>query len=143
MFKTLKQKLNKKGFTLAELLVVVAIIAILVAIAIPIFTHSTEQAEIAVKNANLRAVRAAAVEEILTNWADYKMANYTDDATNWQITAKVSASGDITDLGIQPDGTPSASPADGTAEKQSDGSYYISGMILTQITPTKGTVSKS
>ena len=29
---------NKKGFTLAELLVVVAIVAILVAISVPIFT---------------------------------------------------------------------------------------------------------
>ena len=33
-----KAKENKKGFTLAELLIVVAIIAVLVAIAIPIFT---------------------------------------------------------------------------------------------------------
>ena len=32
------KKLNKKGFTLAELLIVVAIIAVLVAISIPIFT---------------------------------------------------------------------------------------------------------
>ncbi|MEG1314120.1 MAG: prepilin-type N-terminal cleavage/methylation domain-containing protein, partial [Anaerovoracaceae bacterium] len=31
-------KVNKKGFTLAELLVVVAIIAILVAVSIPIFS---------------------------------------------------------------------------------------------------------
>ena len=31
-------KKNKKGFTLAELLIVVAIIAVLVAISIPIFT---------------------------------------------------------------------------------------------------------
>ena len=29
---------NRKGFTLAELLIVVAIIAVLVAIAIPVFT---------------------------------------------------------------------------------------------------------
>lgn len=30
-------KINRKGFTLAELLIVVAIIAVLVAVAIPIF----------------------------------------------------------------------------------------------------------
>ena len=35
---------NKKGFTLAELLIVVAIIAVLVAIAIPIFTAQLEKA---------------------------------------------------------------------------------------------------
>ena len=35
------KKNNKKGFTLAELLIVVAIIAVLVAIAIPVFTTQT------------------------------------------------------------------------------------------------------
>ena len=35
---------NKKAFTLAELLVVVAIIAILVAIAIPTFSSATRKA---------------------------------------------------------------------------------------------------
>ena len=35
-------KTNKKGFTLAELLIVVAIIAVLVAIAIPVFTAQLE-----------------------------------------------------------------------------------------------------
>ena len=34
----MKTKINRKGFTLAELLVVVAILAILVAVSIPIFT---------------------------------------------------------------------------------------------------------
>ena len=36
-------KINKKGFTLAELLIVVAIIAVLVAIGIPIFTSQLEK----------------------------------------------------------------------------------------------------
>ncbi|MEG1429394.1 MAG: prepilin-type N-terminal cleavage/methylation domain-containing protein, partial [Hydrogenoanaerobacterium sp.] len=39
---------NKKGFTLAELLIVVAIILVLVAIAIPLFTSATESANKAV-----------------------------------------------------------------------------------------------
>lgn len=36
---------KRKGFTLAELLIVVAIIAVLVAIGIPIFTSQLEKAE--------------------------------------------------------------------------------------------------
>ena len=32
-----KEKFNKKGFTLAELLIVVAIIAVLVAVTVPVF----------------------------------------------------------------------------------------------------------
>ena len=46
---------NKKGFTLAELLIVVAIIAVLVAIAIPIFTSQLEKSRDAVSVANLRS----------------------------------------------------------------------------------------
>lgn len=49
------KKNNKKGFTLAELLVVVAIIAVLVAIAIPTFGAATEKAARSVELANARA----------------------------------------------------------------------------------------
>lgn len=47
-----------KGFTLAELLVVVAIIAVLVAISIPIFTSQLHKAQVATDQANLRAYYA-------------------------------------------------------------------------------------
>ncbi|MGN0362692.1 MAG: prepilin-type N-terminal cleavage/methylation domain-containing protein [Bilifractor sp.] len=53
-------KKNKKGFTLAELLVVVAIIAVLVAISIPIFTSQLRKARVAVNQANARAGEAVA-----------------------------------------------------------------------------------
>ena len=57
---------NKKGFTLAELLVVVAIVGILVAISIPVFTAQLGKARRATNNANLRAAKAAAVAAYLT-----------------------------------------------------------------------------
>ena len=48
-------KMNKKGFTLIEMLVVVAIIAVLVAIVIPVVGNSTESAKEAKDAANIRA----------------------------------------------------------------------------------------
>ena len=49
---------NKKGFTLIEMLVVIAIIAVLVAIVIPVVGNTTAQARAATDAANLRAVYA-------------------------------------------------------------------------------------
>ena len=57
---------DKKGFTLAELLVVVAIVGILVAISVPVFTAQLGKARQATNNANLRAAKAAAVANYLT-----------------------------------------------------------------------------
>ena len=47
---------NKKGFTLIEMLVVIAIIAVLISVVIPIVSHSTDKAEAAADAANLRAI---------------------------------------------------------------------------------------
>lgn len=51
-------KKNTKGFTLAELLIVVAIIAVLVAISIPVFTSQLHKARVAADWANVRAYYA-------------------------------------------------------------------------------------
>ena len=67
MLNTLTKKRGKKGFTLMELLIVVAIIAILVAISIPVFTNQLEKAREATDVANVRSAKALAVAEYLTN----------------------------------------------------------------------------
>ena len=59
-------KKNKKGFTLAELLIVVAIIAVLVAISIPVFSAKLESSREATDLANIRALYARATTDLLT-----------------------------------------------------------------------------
>lgn len=61
------KKLNKKGFTLAELLIVVAIIAVMAAIAIPIFTAQLGKARAATDEANIRSGYANASANLLTS----------------------------------------------------------------------------
>ena len=56
------KKMNKKGFTLIEMLVVIAIIAVLVSIVIPVVGSATEKAKEAADVANIRS----AVAEITT-----------------------------------------------------------------------------
>ena len=62
-------KRNKHGFTLAELLIVVAIIAVLVAISIPIFSKQLEKSRESVDFANMRSA-----------YAEVMVAAISDDA---------------------------------------------------------------
>ena len=79
------KKNNKKGFTLAELLIVVAIIAVLVAVAIPVFNAQLEKSRESVDISN---VRSAYAEVVATYLADGKDASATVTAkqtqTGWQ-----------------------------------------------------------
>ena len=58
----MKRITNRKAFTLAELLIVVAIIAVLVGISIPIFTAQREKSAEAVDIANMRSAKSAIIE---------------------------------------------------------------------------------
>ena len=79
------KKLNKKGFTLAELLIVVAIIAVLVAIAIPIFTGALEKARYGVHKSNARSLKSMAVADILASagFEQYGADKKTYEVVGW------------------------------------------------------------
>lgn len=82
-------KKNEKGFTLMEMLIVVAIIAVLIAIAIPTFTASLNKAKVATDEANIRAGYASAMAELIAGETDV-----ADDATLYlQKDGSVAATG--------------------------------------------------
>ena len=62
-----KVREDRKGFTLMELLIVVAIIAVLVAILIPVFNSSLVKAKEAADVANIRSAYAEAQVAIVTD----------------------------------------------------------------------------
>ncbi len=68
---------GKKGFTLAELLIVVAIIAVLVAISIPIFSAQLEKSREATDAANIRSAYAEVSADMLTNESSDKKVEVT------------------------------------------------------------------
>ena len=84
------KKLNKKGFTLAELLVVVAIIGVLVAISIPIFTSQLEKSREAVDAANIRASYAEIMADAITGDVPTDMSKYKvtlkQETSGWQTS---------------------------------------------------------
>lgn len=96
--KNLKAKLRKKGgFTLIEMLIVVAIIAILIAVSIPMVGSALESARNATDAANERSFKAALVSGHLLSTADMAADNalkieadviYAYDASNGVAAAK-------------------------------------------------------
>lgn len=82
MMNKLKAKLKKQGgFTLIEMLIVVAIIAILVAVSIPLVSNALDKAKRATDAANVRAAMAeAAIEYLATDGNEVAATIYDADA---------------------------------------------------------------
>ncbi len=80
-------KRDKRGFTLIELMIVIAIIGILAAIAIPQFTSYRERAYIASMKADCNAIRVAE-EAYFADNAEYKTTeNPAIDLKDYGIVA--------------------------------------------------------
>lgn len=115
-----KKLSNKKGFTLAELLVVVAIIAVLVAVSIPIFSAQTKKANLATNQANARAAKAAAVTSVL--------GGETSTVFKYDIKTGTAATASTGTVGGS--GTTNTDPAtwtvsDGTLSATVYGTWYV------------------
>ena len=61
----MSKKYNRRGFTLIEMLVVIAIIAVLVAIVVPTVSHATKKAQAATDAANLRTILGMLNTEVI------------------------------------------------------------------------------
>ena len=136
-----KIKKNEKGFTLMEMLIVVAIIAVLVAIAIPTFTSSLNKAKVATDQANIRAGYASAMLKVLESDLDGATTPITAGTKFW-----LNADGSVT----QGDTAPTsgaytckiASPANATVAGQTvtwtkDGNVFYTYTTDGQpVTPT-------
>ena len=94
----MKKKNNERGFTLAELLIVVAIIAVLVAISIPIFNSKLEAAREATDVSNLRGAYALAQAEALTDQPASTVTKYYDIKGDWAASATAASKGKGTSI---------------------------------------------
>ncbi len=88
------KKNNKKGFTLVELVIVVAVMAVLVAVAIPVVSSITSSAETAVDKSNARTI------ESILKLAQAEAAKSGDGAGTLSTTTVESALADAK-LGIE------------------------------------------
>ncbi|MGL6107797.1 type IV pilin protein [Romboutsia sp.] len=61
MFKNVKKKKNNKGFTLVELLVVIAIIGVLAVVAVPSLFTQIEKSKVASVESDISAIKSAAI----------------------------------------------------------------------------------
>lgn len=83
MFKKMVKLKNKKAFTLIEMMAVVAIVAILVAILVPVIGNSTVKSRAATNAANLRAVEAELATLKVSNPECFVPATKTSGTTLW------------------------------------------------------------
>ena len=91
-------KMNKKGFTLIEMLVVIAIIAVLVSIIIPTVANSTKKASAAADAANLRSVLAEVTTGYLTG--NKTTANNATTISTANVTITLGTTGKPTSIAV-------------------------------------------
>ena len=120
---------GENGFTLAELLIVVAIIAVLVAISIPVFTTQLEKAKQRTDEANARSAYGEAVADYLDDnkidTTTITLGNYEFNATATETTTGGEASISVTSK-------------KGTQSKEYSGGITYNGKSFSKTTTSSG-----
>lgn len=87
-------KQNKNGFTLMEMLIVIAIISVLIAVAIPVFASQLEKAREATDLANVRSAYAQVSTEALLGDSEATVTvNLKQKQADWQSVDPVNIGG--------------------------------------------------
>ena len=87
-------KRNRSGFTLMEMLIVIALIAVLIAIAIPVFASQLEKTREATDLANVRSAYAQVSSEALLGNSDATVTvDLTQKQADWQSLDPVNIGG--------------------------------------------------
>ena len=90
----MKRKRNRSGFTLMEMLIVIALIAVLIAIAIPVFASQLEKSREATDLANVRAAYAqVSTEAQLGNFEATVTVDLKQKQADWQSVDPVNIGG--------------------------------------------------
>src|SRR5881275_2375395 len=120
-----KMRTNKKGFTLIELLIVVVIIGILAAIAIPKFANTKDKAYVAAMKSDLRNV--ATYEEQYA--ADQQGAYFSGTATSASPVQGFTPSQNVTIVVTAVAGPPPSWSATATHSQSAKTCQMVNGVI--------------
>ena len=112
--------MKNRGFTLAELLIVVAIIAVLVGVAIPVFNANLEKTRLSVDKANIRACYADASYEYISREWDGNVKTFSEGG--------IKCTGTVTDAVVRVDyvnGAKSKTVQDASKVYFEAGSFFL------------------